>query len=107
MLEIINTLTNRNLKISYEKNVPVVNEIQLLGKVISKNQIKPNPERAICLMEKTKPKNVQELQCWLGISNQYRKFIENYAEVAKPFYDLTFQTIVVNETELLMGEKFF
>ena len=24
----------------------------------------------------------------LGISNQYRKFIENYAEVAKPLYDL-------------------
>ena len=28
------------------------------------------------------------LLSWLGASNQYRKFIPKYAELAKPLYDL-------------------
>ncbi|CAF1061186.1 unnamed protein product, partial [Brachionus calyciflorus] len=59
-----------------------------LGFTISRNQIKPNPNRAKCLMEKPKPKNIQELQCWLGIANGYRTFIEGYAQIVKPLYDL-------------------
>ncbi|CAF0940190.1 unnamed protein product [Brachionus calyciflorus] len=40
------------------------------------------------LSEADKPKNIQELQIWLGVANQYRKYIQNYAEIAKPLYEL-------------------
>jgi len=88
VLECIKILRERNLKISLEKCVPAEKEIDLLGFVISKNQIKPNPNRAKCFLEKNKPKNILELQCWLGIANGYRNFIESYAHIVKPLYDL-------------------
>ncbi|CAF1007604.1 unnamed protein product [Brachionus calyciflorus] len=65
-----------------------------------RNQIKPNPNRAKCLMEKPKPKNIQELQCWLGIANGYRTFIEGYAQIVKPLYEL-----MGLKDELLSGVK--
>lgn len=52
VMNVIQTLNNRSLKISYEKSVPAVAEVQLLGFIISKNQIKPNPDRAKCLSER-------------------------------------------------------
>ncbi|CAF0900533.1 unnamed protein product [Brachionus calyciflorus] len=88
VMEVINILRQRNLKISLEKFVPAAEEIELLGFIISKNQIKPKPNRAKCLLEKDKPKNVLEFQCWLGIANGYRTFIEGYAQLMKPLYDL-------------------
>ena len=87
-MEAIQILKQKSLKISLDKCTPAVTEIKLLGNVISKNLIKPNPDRAKCLMERDKPKNIQELQSWLGVANQYRKYIQNYAEIAKPLYEL-------------------
>ena len=31
---------------------------------------------------------LKELQRWLGVGNYLRKYIKNYAELAKPLYDL-------------------
>lgn len=73
-LKLIDTLNKRSLKISITKSNPVVQEVELLGNKISKNQIKPNPDRAKCLMEREKPANIQQLQSWLGVSNYYRRF---------------------------------
>ncbi|CAF1131592.1 unnamed protein product [Brachionus calyciflorus] len=65
-----------------------VEEVDLLGFIISKNRIKPNPNRAKCLLEKPKPINIRELQCWLGIAKGYRTFIDGYAQIVSPMYDL-------------------
>ncbi|CAF0952553.1 unnamed protein product [Brachionus calyciflorus] len=71
-----------------EKSVPLANQIELLGNVISKNQIRPNPNRAKCLELKPRPVTVKELQSWLGVANYYRRFIKKYAQLTKPLYDL-------------------
>ncbi|CAF0924464.1 unnamed protein product [Brachionus calyciflorus] len=65
-----------------------VEEVDLLGFIISKNRIKPNPNRAKCLLEKPKPINIRELQCWFGIAKGYRTFIDGYAQIVNPMYDL-------------------
>jgi hypothetical protein len=31
---------------------------------------------------------LKELQSWLGVTNYYRRFIEHYATIAQPLYDL-------------------
>ena len=85
VLEIIQTLKESFLKISMDKSVPIATNLPILGHLISKNKIEPNPERAQCLLNQKKPENVKELQSWLGVTSYYRKFIDNYAEIAKPF----------------------
>ncbi|CAF1141767.1 unnamed protein product, partial [Brachionus calyciflorus] len=88
VMKVIEELDKRNLKVSLAKCVPVVKEIELLGNLISKNKIKPNPNRATRLKKRAKPITVQELQSWLVVANYYRKFIGNYAELARPLYEL-------------------
>jgi hypothetical protein len=35
------------------------------------------------------PKNVTELQCFIGFANLYRRFIDHFSQVAGPLHDLT------------------
>jgi hypothetical protein len=50
--------------------------------------VRKKEDRVVCLEDRAKPVTVNELQSWLGVANYYRKFIENYADLAKPLYDL-------------------
>ena len=36
-----------------------------------------------------RPKNEKELQRFLGMCNYYRRFVKNFAKIARPLYDLT------------------
>ncbi|CAF0755617.1 unnamed protein product [Brachionus calyciflorus] len=57
--EVVDTLKERNLKISYEKSVALVEEVELLGNTISKNKLKPNSKRAKCLELRKIPKRLK------------------------------------------------
>ena len=35
------------------------------------------------------PRNVKEVRSWLGMTGYYRRFMKNYAEIAKPLHSLT------------------
>jgi hypothetical protein len=41
------------------------------------------------IQERKPPTNVKELQSFLGATNFYRKFIQNYAKIAAPLQKLT------------------
>ena len=88
VMAVLDTLNKRSLKVSFEKSVPVEFEIQLLGNVISKGKIKPDPNRALGLSKYGKPATINQLQSWLGIANFYRRFIDHYALLARPLYEL-------------------
>ena len=66
VMDVIQTLKQNSLKISMEKSVPLAYEIELLGNVITKNSIKPNPNRSKCLETRPKPVTVKDLQSWLS-----------------------------------------
>jgi hypothetical protein len=42
------------------------------------------------------PRNVKDLQSFLGLCNYYRDFIRNYAEIAGPLYKLTRKDLIFN-----------
>lgn len=63
--------------------------IKLLGHIISKDGIKPNDENLEAVKNFPVPKRVKDVRAFLGLSGFYRKFIENYAQIAKPLTELT------------------
>jgi hypothetical protein len=96
-LQVMDALNKNGFKLSLEKSKLVRQEMPFLGNIISFKQIKPNPERARCLFEKAKPRTIRDVQVWLGIVNYYRRFIKQYAELARPLYGLTgYKYIPVN-----------
>ena len=88
-LEIINTLKLRSLKASEKKSIVAVEEIEILGHVVSKGKIRPKPQRSECFKTTPRPRTLLEMQIWLGIANYYRNFIKDYANIAAPLYALT------------------
>ena len=65
-----------------------------MGHVVSKNGIKPNP-KLIESVEKWKvPKNVKDVQQFLGLCNYYRQFVSKFSEIASPLSKLTRKDVI-------------
>ena len=58
--------------------------MEFLGNEISHKQIRPRRGRAEAICQTQRPKTLQELQRWLGVANYLRKYIKDYAKMAKP-----------------------
>src|SRR6266852_664716 len=62
---------------------------EYLGFVISPQGIKMDPVKTEAIKEWERPKNVKDIQSFVGFCNFYRRFIEGFSRIAKPLYDLT------------------
>ena len=60
-----------------------------LGHTISIHGISPDPTKVQAILNLAPPKTVKQTQSFLGLANFYRRFIKNFAFIAKPLHDLT------------------
>ena len=88
VLAVIERLQEKNMKTSFEKSQLVTEQIEFLGNIIEGGEIRAHPKRAKCLKEMKRPETLVELQRLLGMTNYSRTYIQNYAEITKPLYDL-------------------
>ena len=63
-----------------------------VGYMVSKEGIGMDPAKVSAILEWPIPKNVKEVQFYLGFANIYRKFIHNYSSLASPLTSLTRKT---------------
>ncbi|GFU39324.1 transposon Tf2-9 polyprotein [Trichonephila clavipes] len=56
--------------------------------IIEKGAIKPSLDKTKAVQNFTEPKNVKQVQSFLGLSGYFRKFIQKYSIIAKPLSDL-------------------
>jgi hypothetical protein len=77
-----------NFRINPKKVQLIQSEIKVLGHIISKGIVKPDPDKIIGIQDFPTPKKVQQLQSFLGSVNYYRKFIPNMSKLAAPLYEL-------------------
>jgi transposase InsO family protein len=61
-------------------------EVSYLGHRLSNGTIQPDPERIRPILEFPEPKNLKELERFLGMTNYFRTFVPNFAEVARPLH---------------------
>src|SRR5271155_23155 len=95
VLEIIaeNELYLKPKKCEFEKS-----RIDYLGLIISAGQVEMDPTKVRGVADWPKPKTVKEVQSFLGFINFYRRFIHDFARVARPLHELTRKTVVWNWT---------
>ena len=60
----------------------------LLGHIVSRHGIAVDLAKVIVIMALVAPKNLRELRGFLGCVGYYRRFIENYAQIAGPLTEL-------------------
>ena len=98
--QVFNALEKANLKVNPDKCKFFANKINLLGHVISGKTIECDPAKIEAIIKREPPRNVKELQIFLGCSGYYRNLIQNYAKHAKPLYDL-----VKKDNKFIWGEE--
>ena len=81
-------LKNANLKINPEKCVWFAQKIKLLGFVITGDTVEMDEDKIISVSKMKQPKNIKEIQVFLGLTGFYRKFIEGYSKITAPLTDL-------------------
>ena len=59
-------------------------EIHYLGHVISADGLRMDQDKVDAIVRWPHPKNLEELQIFLGMAGFYRKFIKDYAKIAVP-----------------------
>ena len=84
MEEILRRLEENNLYIKLEKCIWKVRKIGFLGVVIGPNGIKMEEEKVDGVLSWPEPKNVKDVRKFLGLTNYYRRFIKDFAQVTRP-----------------------
>lgn len=62
--------------------------VNYLGYTISAKGIATNKSKIEAIKSSMDPRNVKEIQSFLGLTGYYRKFIQNYSSIAKPLTEL-------------------
>ena len=64
-------------------------EIQYLGHILGMEEIRPVPAKTEAIKAMHPPVNPKQVHAFLGLVGYYRKFIKNFAKIAKPLTVLT------------------
>jgi hypothetical protein len=68
-------------------------EVEYLGVIVGKGQVKMDPVKVQGLADWPTPTNLKELRSFLGFGNYYKDFINGYSCVARPLHELTKKSI--------------
>jgi hypothetical protein len=68
-------------------------EVEYLGVVVEKGQIKMDPIKVQAITDWPIPTSIRELHSFLGFGNHYKDFVTNYSHIAQPLYELTRKSV--------------
>jgi len=87
--EILKRLEENNLYVKPEKCVWKARKIGFLGVVIGPNGIEIEAEKVDGVLSWPQPKTMKDVRKFLGLTNYYRRFIKDFARVARLLNMLT------------------
>lgn len=86
---IFERLLSAGLKLKPKKCTLFARKVEYLGHVVSENGISTDPRKVGVVKTWPEPANITELRSFLGFCSYYRRYIEHFAEIAKPLHKLT------------------
>ena len=89
VMEVLRRLKENDIFVKPKKCFFKVQEVEMLGLIISPDGIKMDPKKVEVITAWPVPTKVKEVQLFLGLANFYRCFVNNFSKVAKPLHELT------------------
>ena len=86
--EVLTRLEENDLFVKPEKYKWKVREVEFLGVVIGPKGIEIQREKIEGVLNWLAPRNVKEVQKFLGLANYYRRFIKDFARITVPLHVL-------------------
>lgn len=87
---VLRRLRENGVKLKQKKCKLFKREVSFLGRVVSKEGYRMHPEniKAVTNLTKTTPRTIGDVRKLLGLLSYYRRYVPNFAQKAKPLYDL-------------------
>jgi len=87
---VLRRLRKHGVKLKPKKCDMFKHEVKFLGRIVSKDgyRMDPNNVKAVVQLKDLHPKNVGEVRQIAGLLSYYRRYIKDFARLAKPIYDL-------------------
>jgi len=86
--KVLRRLEENDLFVKLEKCKWKVREVEFLGVVIGPKGVEIQKEKVEGVLNWPAPRNIKEVQKFLGLANYYRRFIKSFARIAAPLYML-------------------
>lgn len=86
--KVFRLLVRNKMELRLDKCEFLATKIEYLGYLITEHGIQPTKDSIAAIEDFPIPRNTREVQSFLGLSSYFRKFIEKFAQIAKPLYDL-------------------
>lgn len=90
---VLRTSANHGLKINWKKCQFLKKEIDYLGYRIKHNELSPSPLKLAAVVKYPRLQNAKHIQSFLGLTGYFRKFIKDYALIARPLSEILKKSI--------------
>ena len=87
--EVLRRLEENDLFVKLEKCIWKVSEVGFLGVIIGEDGVRIEKENVQGVIEWPVPKSVKDVQKFLGLANYYRRFVKDFAKIARPLHEMT------------------
>ena len=87
--EVLRRLEENDLYVKPEKCAWKVQKVNFLGVVMGQGKIKMEEDKVVGVLNWPTPKTVRDIRKFLGLANYYRRFVKDFAKLARPLNNLT------------------
>jgi len=87
--EVLRRLEENDLYMKPEKCAWKVQKVNFLGVVMDQGKIKMEEDKVAGVLNWPVPKTVRDVRKFLGLANYYRRFVKDFAKLARPLNNLT------------------
>ena len=87
--EVLRRLEENDLFVKPEKYVWEVREVGFLGVIFGGDRVRMEKEKVQGVIEWPVPRNMKDVQKFLELENYYRRFVKDFAKIAKPLHEMT------------------
>ena len=91
--ETLTAIIKANIQVSAEKSKLFRRQVNILGHHVGQGFIRPDHDKTNAVMRMKPPKNRTGVRSFLGMTSFFRKFVKNYAALAKPLTLLTSENV--------------
>lgn len=85
---VLDCASKAGLIINWKKCQFLQRSIEFLGHLVENGTVKPSTRKVSAVQNFPEPKTIKQLQSFLGLTGAFRKFIKDYAVIAKPLSDI-------------------